>query len=110
MLWFGFVVACLVLMAVLVVSALRLVLGWRPSPGPDVGQLIVVLAGASLFAFCYGVWMWFAFEPDDASRTISAAPPLLFATLAMIAALALHALGRESGTRLHDAAEQKRWP
>lgn len=86
-LWGGFIIGSLLLGVLLAVAAVRLLFGWRPRPSRDWAvRVVVALAGTSLFGFAYGALMWFGFPPDDASRGITAIPPLVFGALAMAAA------------------------
>lgn len=89
-LWGAFLIGSLALGLLLVVTAVRLLLGWRPRrPGDRVVPVVAGLAGASLFGFAYAAWMWFGFPPDDASRGITAIPPLVFGALAMAGAASI---------------------
>jgi hypothetical protein len=86
-LWGGFIIGSLVLGVMLVGAGVRLLFGWRPRPPRNQAVRVVVgLSSASLFGVAYGAAMWFGFPPDDASRGITAIPPLLFGALAMVSA------------------------
>ena len=87
LLWGTFLVGSMVLGVLLIVAAARLLAGWRPPPPGDVARAaLAVLVGASAFGFAYGALMWFGFPDGDASRGITAAPPLVFGALAATAA------------------------
>lgn len=93
-LWGGFIIGSLLLGVLLAVVAVRLLFGWRPRPPRDWSvRAVVGLSGASLFGFAYGALMWFGFPPDDASRGITAIPPLVFGALAMAAAASVAVAG-----------------
>jgi hypothetical protein len=101
-LWVGFVVGSLVLGVLLAVGALRLLVGWRPKPTS--ARVAGGCAGASLFGFVYGALMWLGMSDSDAGlRAQTAAPPLCFGVLAMVAAAGLAMAGgwarRSGGSR-----------
>lgn len=101
--WLAFLLGSLVLGMLFVVAAVRLLFGWRPRPTRDRAVPVLVgLVGASVFGFAYGASMWLGFPPDDASRGITAIPPLVFGVLAVAAAAGVGVTGwcaRRTGVR-----------
>jgi hypothetical protein len=84
LLWGWFAIGSLVLAAQMTVSTIRILGGWRPQPSRRAAtQAALGLTGASSFGLAYGAFVWFGFPSEDASRGISAFPPLVFGALAM---------------------------